>query len=258
MSTAATTPPTPWCSRRPLPATDTVFLGTGNGLFRSTDLGDTWHEVGQGLADTWVIHVAVSPAYGEDHTIFVVARNKDWDAGPALYRSADWGDTWHRVAQRLDVSLGRWITTRLVLSPSFRADGTLFAATHGGLLCSTDRGGTGQTIYSYDEVLEGNFAPWVAISPDFANDNTLFTSKVCGGVARSTDRGDTWQEVGRDLTVPGVVLSSDYHVCNPPGFSSLVFTPSFTSDGTLFVWTEVGIFRISESPEAAAGLPNLP
>ena len=226
---------------------DTLFLGTWNGLFRSTDRGDTWHEVGRGLDDTRVIQASVSPGYGEDGTVFVVASNKDWDAGPSLYRSTDRGDTWHRVAQRLDVSWGRWIAARLVLSPSFDADGTLFAATLGGLLRSTDRGATWQAIYSYDDVLEGNFEPWVAISPDFARDGTLFTSKVCGGVARSTDRGNTWEQVDKGLTVPGMALSSAYRVCDPPGFASLVFPPSSTGDSGLFVWTEVGIFQLSES-----------
>ena len=82
-----------------------------------------------------------------------------------------------------------WTTTRLVMSPSFSADGTLYAAAHDGLLRSNDRGETWQKVYSYDGVLEGNFEPWVAVSPTFATDNTVYTSKVCGGVFRSTGRG---------------------------------------------------------------------
>ena len=163
-----------------------------------------------------------------------------------MFRSTDRGDTWHMIAQRLQLDWGRWINTRLVISPSFATDGNLYAATLDGLLRSTDRGDTWKEVYSYDEVLDGNFPPWVAISPNFAVDSTLFTSKVCEGVFRSTDGGDTWRDVSRQLTVPAIALSPDYHTCDPSGFTSLVFSPSFTDDSTLFVWSEVGIFQLTE------------
>jgi hypothetical protein len=100
-------------------------------------------------------------------------------------------------------------------------------------------------VYSYHEIFEGNFEPWVVVSPSFATDDTLFTSKVCGGLFRSIDGGDTWQEVSQQFTVPAIALSPGYHTCDPPGFRSLVFSPSFTTNSNLFVWTEVGIFQLS-------------
>lgn len=222
----------------------TVYLATWNGLFRSTDRGQTWQNVSQDLTDTWMIQVLVSPSFATDDTLFALARNPNWDTGHSLYRSTDRGDTWHQITQNLGVTWGRWITTRLVLSPAFGTDGTLYAATLDGLLRSTDRGDNWEMVYSYHEIFEGNFEPWVVVSPSFATDDTLFTSKVCGGVFRSTDGGDTWREVTQQLTVPATTLSPGYHICDPPGFKSLVFSPSFTTDRTLFVWTEVGIFQL--------------
>ena len=224
----------------------TVYLGTWDGLFRSIDRGDTWQKVGQGLTDTWIIKVALTPSFASDNTLFVVARNKNWDTGSSLFSSTDRGDTWHQVTQNLGVGWGRWVTTRLVLTPSFATDGTLYTATHDGLLRSKDRGGTWQKVFSYDRVLEGNFEPWVVISPDYATDDTIITSKVCGGVFRSTDQGESWQEIGKDLAVPAMALYPGYHVCNHPGFTSLVFSPSFASDSTVFSWTEAGIFQLFE------------
>ena len=137
------------------------------------------------------------------------------------------------------------MSTRLVVSPSFSTDGTLYAATLDGLLRSTDQGYTWRKVYSYDQVLEGNFEPWVVLSPNFVRDKTVFTSKVCEGVFRSTDGGETWREVTLALTVPSMALSLRHHVCDPPGFTSLAFSPSFAADSTLFVSTEVGIFQLS-------------
>ena len=225
---------------------NTVYLGTWDGLFRSIDGGDSWQEVDQGLTDTRVIAVVLSSSFASDNTLFVAARNKNGDTGPSLFRSTDRGDTWSQVTQNLGVSWGRWVTTRLVLSPSFASDGTLYAATMGGLLRSTDRGNTWQKVYSYDEVLEGNFEPWVVISPNYANDETIFTSKVCGGVFRSTDRGDSWEEISKDLAVPGIDLVPGHRTCEDTGFTSLEFSRSLATESTIFVWTEVGLFQRSE------------
>ena len=225
---------------------DTVYLGTLNGLFRSTDRGDTWQNVSQDLTDTWMIHVLLSSSFAIDNTLFALARNPNWDTGPSLLISTDRGDTWRQTAQNLGVDWGRWASTRLVISPSFGTDGTLYAATKDGLLRSSDQGANWQNVYSYDEVSEGNFSPWVALSPNFATDNSLFTSKVCGGLFRSSDRGETWQEVGESFDVPGLDQYSGHHTCDPPGFTSLVFSPSYTSDKAVFVWTEAGLFQLSE------------
>ena len=106
---------------------------------------------------------------------------------------------------------------------------------------------------------EGIDVTSLAISPKFSEDGTIFIG-LGGwdlGVFRSNDRGDTWREVTQELTVPTVALSSVHHTCEPPGFNSLVFSPSFASDNTVFVWTEVGIIQLFEfspgaSPEQVA------
>lgn len=192
--------------------------------------------------------LVLSSSFASDGTLFALAQNRNWDSPPSLFRSTDRGDTWQRVRQNIGVGWGRWITTRLVLSPSFGADGTLYAANLDGLLRSTDRGDAWEVVYSYDEVAEGNFEPWVALSPNFATDHTLFTSKVCGGVYRSNDGGDTWREVSQELTVPEAALSPAHHTCDPPGFTSLVFPQPSAANSGVFVWTEVGVFEQTGPP----------
>ena len=80
----------------------------------------------------------------------------------------------------------------------------------------------------------------------FVRDKTVFTIKVCEGVFRSADGGDTWRDVTLALTVPSMALSPGHHTCDPPGFTSLAFSPPFAADSTLFVSTEVGIFQLSD------------
>ena len=223
----------------------TVYLGTWDGLFRSTDGGDSWRELGSGLTDTWIIEVVVSPSFANDSTLIVAARNKDWNAGDSLFISTDRGDTWSKVTANLGVTWGFWATTRLVVSLAFASDGTLYAATLDGLMRSTDRGINWQKVYSYDHVSQANFAPWVALSPNFSDDNTLFTSKVCEGVYRSTDRGDSWQKADWSITDSELASFGTYYSCDPPGVTSLVFSPSYAQDHIVFLWTEVGIFQLT-------------
>ena len=127
---------------------------------------------------------------------------------------------------------GYSVTSGIVISPAFGTDGIFFAATPDGLLRSTDEGVTWETVYSYDGVLQGNFSPWVVLSPEFGTDNTLFTSKVCEGIFRSQNRGETWEEVTSELSFPLIGLVQGYHTCDPPGFRTLVFSPYEFPRGT--------------------------
>lgn len=76
----------------------------------------------------------------------------------------------------------------------------------------------------------------MSISPDFANDHTVFAGTESGGLFRSTDEGDTWQGVESlpvDLTVSSVAISPDY-----------------AQDGTAFLSsTQGGIFKSSDGGE---------
>ncbi len=108
------------------------------------------------------------------------------------------------------------------LSPDYSADGTLFLGMGDGsftrkLYRSTDGGQSWARLRG--GLPEGDYLSLdLAVSPDFANDRTLFTGGFRNyswgeGVHRSTDGGDTWQPMWNDLAhlrVYDVAVSPDY------------------------------------------------
>jgi len=69
--------------------TDTVYLGTTKGAFRSTNRGDRWEKLNlPGEADIWSICIHPKDA----RVIYAGA------SPPAVYRSDDGGDTWRKTA----------------------------------------------------------------------------------------------------------------------------------------------------------------
>ncbi len=86
-----------WAARRPPWSVGSTFNGPGSGLFQSTDGGDTWHPLTQGLP-TWAeglgrIGIGISPS--DPNRMYALV-----DADPrhgGLYRSDDAGRSWTRV-----------------------------------------------------------------------------------------------------------------------------------------------------------------
>ena len=141
-------------------------------MFRSTDGGDNWQQINQGLTDLRVTTVGVSPAFDTDDTLFAGTN------GGGVFRSTDGGGNWQEVSQGLTNTNVR----ALGVSPAFATDSTLFAGTFGGgAFRSTDGGDT------WEEFNQGLSNPRVnalGLSPAFATDDTLFAGTFGGGVFR--------------------------------------------------------------------------
>ncbi len=77
------------------------FTGTGGGLFKSTDGGNTWKQLIGGLPKNLVqINVAIAPS--QSNRIYAIAGTTDRGgygsgAGLGVYRSDDSGETWTRI-----------------------------------------------------------------------------------------------------------------------------------------------------------------
>ena len=122
----------------------TVFAGTAEGLYRTSDHGQSWSVVATPMfaPDAYIEAVAASPAYEDDRTVIVVAR------GHGHYISADGGESFTRLSPELDDSgflLANYLGTTppfapVVFSPTFAADRTLYGFAGAHLFKSADGG----------------------------------------------------------------------------------------------------------------------
>ena len=179
--------------------------------------------------------IAFSPDYGTDQTIFAGLRN--W-----FLATDDAGESWERFELTQFAEGEDVIPDRLRFSSDFANDGTiLFCARYGegatragAVFRSTDRGTT------WKEVLrtEGKYMQSLALSPEFAEDGTAFTSSARGGnkseVFRTTDGGLNWE------IVTGALTFADYG-------AEIAFSPRFSSDRTVWAGTEAGLWRSQDA-----------
>jgi len=171
----------------------TIFSATWPQLIKSDDGGATWEEVQiEQPTEDWSplrqYVLAVSPAYGTDHTIFAGNRHGQ------IFRSEGAGDagTWTETAT-VD---GRVRT--FAISPAFPDDGVVFVSSVGGVFKSADRGTTWQATGPGRSPLatggELDPAPLLAMSPEFPTDGTLFAG-THEGLFVTRDAGGTWTQV---------------------------------------------------------------
>jgi hypothetical protein len=156
---------------------------TDGSLFRTRDDGATWI-----VMNSWPLNTALNVS----HTLFV-AVDRNGPAGLGVWRSSDEGQTWQPASHGLtDLAI-----TRLAASPDFARDGTLFALSKRAVFRSTDRGTTWTPLADrYAPLLKDLTVSFnaIALSPDFAHDNTLLLGHS-SGLWRSTDRGETWATI---------------------------------------------------------------
>jgi hypothetical protein len=183
-----------------------LFVGTENGVYRSTDDGTNWSPTE--LRNTMVLSLAVKPIGGSDTALFAGT----WFGG--MFRSTSHGGSWTDVDFGLrnnwvrtlavsdtDIFAGTdsggvflssnngdyWIPVNEGLTNPFvnavSAVGTnLYAATDSGLFRSTNHG-TSWTLLA----LAGQKVNAVAVI-----DTILFAGTDTSGIFRSTDRGTNW------------------------------------------------------------------
>jgi photosystem II stability/assembly factor-like uncharacterized protein len=165
-----------------------------------------------------VYALAASSDFARSGTCFAARQS-------GLYRSDDGGETWNSVYGSLTLDMPL-VTTSVVLSPAFPQDGLVFAGTNGGILRSSDGGKT------WEVAILRTPSPLVsalAVSPNFANDKTLFAGTMEDGVFRSTDQGSEWVFWNFGLYDPNILC--------------LVVSPDYPADHNLFAGTENGVFR---------------
>jgi photosystem II stability/assembly factor-like uncharacterized protein len=169
-----------------------------------------------------IITVAVSPNFAQDSTAFAATDYLSIKPGVyALLKSTNAGLTWSAVAGLPNVNQ----MNAVVFSPGYgTTDQTIYVAGLGGLYETTNQG-TSWTLASKLPLQD------VALSANFATDNTLFIVTIQMTVFKSTNRGQTFTQ----LTLPSTVTSL---------LNVIAVSPNYDVDGTLLLGsTSNGIFE---------------
>jgi YVTN family beta-propeller protein len=220
------------------PRDHTVYaVLSGAGLMRSTDEGKTWQAANSGLFYEYVAFsdLVLSPSFAEDKTLYALFTASRSEGTPRLYRSTDGGDNWKVLEDAIPIST-------FALLP----DGDLLLGTVDGRIHSLSAGGLVWEDLTVG--LDGMDIYDLAISPGYAQDQTIYASTSTAGVFISHDGGRSWQETGFPGRAGG---STDY--------PRLAISPDYVGDQTLFVASGSGVYRWLDGDwqELQEGLGNL-
>lgn len=228
----------------------TVWVGTGeswtrnstsvgDGLYKSTDGGDSWQRVGLESSER-IARIQVSPADG--NTVWVCATGHLWDSHEerGVYKTTDGGKTWKRVlyvnadsgcsdlsVDPQDPSIlfaGMWQFRRTPWSFSSGGKGS-------GLYKSTDGGETWRPLETGLPAGEkGRIA--VAVAPSRPSVVYALVEAEKTALYRSDDVGESWREINSSFNIQVrpfyfaylVVDPTDYKTVYKPGYSLTVST----------------------------------
>jgi photosystem II stability/assembly factor-like uncharacterized protein len=211
----------------------TLFFGTRhNGIFESIDAGKTHKKIWDGKKNT-ISSLVISPNFTEDKTLLASVR------GLGVYKSVNGGKSWESAVNGFEM-VNSWnkdvinhqITDKdikLVISPNFKNDRTIYAGSSEGLYISQDSGENwniikNQWVDGSTNIIE------VSLSPNFKDDNLLIVSVKGEGLFKSNDRGKSFQKFGEDL------------ILNNHRIEFIKFSKLFPEDNTIIAASREKIF----------------
>src|SRR5687768_3500791 len=224
-----------------------VFVGaaaagprTRGGLYRKRAGNHAWEQVAGGLPDdTQIQAVTVHPA--DSRKVYIGTHT-----GP--FRSLDGGDTWQALALP-EPGLQVWSILVHPLQPE-----TLYAGTSPvGVFRSDDGGDTWRKLMSQsspDRVKMAFPCRVMRLAADPANPDELYATLEVGGVMRSLDGGETWEDCSAGLidlaNRPHLksMLQSDTDIEGMMDGHALCV--SGAQEGTIFLAVRMGLFRSAD------------
>jgi photosystem II stability/assembly factor-like uncharacterized protein len=177
----------------------TIYVGTlTNGLFKSTDAGNTWNSISQSLAlkSSWVL--ALDPV--RPQTIYASGHIAPPAMTPAIYKSTDGGNNWSSLGAISTQS--SFYVHSLAIDPS--APQTIYAGTTDGIFKSTDGGyhWNGRNT-GLPSMMEEVHSLWI----DPSNPQRLYSGirnrnsddVAWGQIFKSMDGGSSWADASAGL-----------------------------------------------------------
>jgi photosystem II stability/assembly factor-like uncharacterized protein len=161
----------------------------GPGIFKSTDGGETWSTINQGLEGTTlnIMSVAIHPQNPE--VAYLGEMNK------GIYKTLDGGKSWtpaNKGLRQTDIRA-------LAIDP--KNPDTIYAGAEFGGVWKSENGGA-----SWQNVSAGLFpeSSVRSIVIDPTQSNVVYAADMQTGVYRSTDSGASWQQIKNGLKVKAI------------------------------------------------------
>ncbi|MEZ5962624.1 MAG: glycoside hydrolase [Planctomycetota bacterium] len=215
-------------------------LSIGDGVYKSSDGGDTWRNVGLGDAQQ-IPQVAVDPH--DPNRVFVAALGHPYGANEerGVFRSLDGGDTWQKVLYR-DADTGAFDvlfaardarTVFAVLWSGRQAPweiGGSWELPGAGLYKSTDGGDAWRQVTNgLPGAADGLGRIGLCVAPsEPGRMYAIVDARTLGGLYRSDDDGETWRRVNADPRLWG--RGSDFaEVKADPKNADIVYVANVSS-----------------------------
>jgi photosystem II stability/assembly factor-like uncharacterized protein len=155
-----------------------------DGVYKTTNGGNTWSVINNGLTDKHVLTLVVDPM--TPSTLYVGTCNGG-DCKGGIFKSVDGGESWMPINNGLTADWSIWVLAIDPTNPSI-----LYAGTGGaGVFKSTDGGETWRAINN--GLSSSDWIYTLAIDPQ--NPSVIYAGGFnCGGVGvvKSTDGGEHW------------------------------------------------------------------
>ena len=221
-----------------------IYLGTRyEGIYKSRDAGSSWSQLGGG-PQGWVSSLVISPSYDVDQTIFAATILQQ----PAsyVYRSRNAGRNWQRVGGDFDGALSNNTDAdvELAISPNYGLDRTVMVGTANGLFI-TDDGGERWTKVTQPIAIGQGYVRYIAFSPNFQDDGTVFIAVHGKGLYKSVDKGRSF------VPIENRSESEGYQ------FASLAFSPNYAADKTIYGRAYGELVKSIDSGETWSIVPRL-
>src|SRR5271168_1877884 len=208
-------------------------VSVGNGIYKSTDGGDTWTNMGLGNSER-ISKIIVDPKDG--NTVYACVPGKLWSdsADRGLYRTSDGGKTWSLILKGPNLSTGCSMISMSSADPkvlfagmwdfrrkgwTFRSGGESPKAASGSGFFRTEDGGATWTELDEKSAKGLPAKPWgrvaVTIAPSKPNVVYALIESTRSAFFRSDDGGKTWEERDR----------SSWMVWRPFYFANLIVDP---------------------------------
>jgi photosystem II stability/assembly factor-like uncharacterized protein len=173
-----------------------LFLASlGDGIYKTENGGDSWNKVNQGLATLSFDLVAIAP----DSTDLVFAAGTE----KGLYKTENGGANWTLVMPENNK------ITAIAFDPA-QPDMIVIGDNKGNLFYSRDRGEGWQWL---DTLEKSGAIKAVAISPDFALDQTLWVGTEKEGIWQTVNAGASFAKVNNgigDRSIMSLAISPNY------------------------------------------------